>query len=451
MIVPSNRLLFWFGAIVLPFAAIGVMMSAFFEVSLALVAVFMLSVFIDAAFAPRRLEGIRLGFPEVIRLTKDSESSIDVSIVNETNSKKRLRLGLAFPREIFPAKEEVLLELPGENEAFHYSWPCTPLRRGSYFFEKCYLEHGSYLGFWAARSAVTVDFEVRVYPNLLSERKHLPALFLPRGNFGARPQRQVGQGRDFEKLRDYVHGDSYDSIHWKVTAKRGKPVTKVFQIERTQEVYVVVDASRLSGRDSFKAGRDRVGDASPDMILDRFIAAALIMGVAAEKQNDLFGILTFSDRVQRFIRAGSGKAHYNACRDALFTLEPRRVSPDFGELCAFMGTRLKRRSLIMLLTSLDDPALSESLVRNIGLLRKKHLVMVSMIRPSEAKPVFSAPDVERFDDLYERLGGHLLWHELLEVDKVLQKKGVKFSLLDNEKMSSQLVSQYISAKERQLI
>ncbi len=281
----------------------------------------------------------------------------------------------------------------------------------------------------------------------------MAALFLPWGNFGARPQRKVGQGRDFEKLRDYVHGDSYDSIHWKVTAKRGKPVTKVFQIERTQEVYVVVDASRLSARNSYMSHERRNGGIvdPPETILDRFIMSTLIMGIAAERQGDLFGIATFSDRVERFIRAGSNKAHYNACREALFTLEPRIVSPDFGEMCAFISTRLKKRSLIMLLTNLDDPALSESLARHIGMLRKKHLVLVGMINPSEARPVFSDPDVEQLDDLYKRLGGHIIWQELLEVDKVLQKKGVKFSLLDNEKLSAQLVSQYISVKERQLI
>ncbi len=79
-------------------------------------------------------------------------------------------------------------------------------------------------------------------PNLLDDRKNLSALFLNRGQFGLHAQRQVGKGRDFEKLREYIPGDGYDEIHWKATARRGKPITKVFQIERTQEVYVIVDA-----------------------------------------------------------------------------------------------------------------------------------------------------------------------------------------------------------------
>ena len=103
-----------------------------------------------------------------------------------------------------------------------------------------------------------VQSEIRVYPNLLSERKSLAALFLNRGAFGVHAQRQVGKGRDFEKFREYVPGDDYDEIHWKATARRGKPITKVFQIEKTQEVYVIVDASRLSARKSGSRSKFKV-------------------------------------------------------------------------------------------------------------------------------------------------------------------------------------------------
>jgi hypothetical protein len=49
------------------------------------------------------------------------------------------------------------------------------------------------------------------------------------------------------------------------------------------------------------------------------------------------------------------------------------------------------------------------------------------------------------------LGGHLLWHKLRELQKVLQRRGVQFSLLQNERLSAELVSQYLAVKQRQLI
>jgi uncharacterized protein (DUF58 family) len=82
---------------------------------------------------------------------------------------------------------------------------------------------------------VTCRAELRVYPNLLGERRAVASIFLRRALPGVHSARQIGKGRDFEKLRDYVPGDSFDDIHWKATAKRAHPVTKVFQIERTQE------------------------------------------------------------------------------------------------------------------------------------------------------------------------------------------------------------------------
>ena len=60
-------------------------------------------------------------------------------------------------------------------------------------------------------------------------------------------------------------------------------------------------------------------------------------------------------------------------------------------------------------------------------------------------------DVGTVDDLYERLGGHLLWQKLRELDKILQRRGVRFSLLKNERLSAQLVNQYLNVKRRQAL
>jgi uncharacterized protein (DUF58 family) len=254
----------------------------------------------------------------------------------------------------------------------------------------------------------------------------------------------VGKGRDFEKLREYVPGDGYDEIHWKATARRGKPITKVFQIEKTQEVYVIVDASRLSARSSNENGEG-------DSILERFVTAALVMGMAAEKQHDLFGLLTFTNRVERFVRAKNGQAHYNTCRNALYELQPQVVTPDFDEVCTFIRLRLRRRALLIFLTALDDPTIAESFVRNIELLRRQHLVLVNMVPPQGVKPLFTNQNVTATDDLYKELGGHLRWEKLRELQKVLQRRGVRFSLLEQERLCADLVAQYLNIKQRQLL
>ena len=193
-------------------------------------------------------------------------------------------------------------------------------------------------------------------------------------------------------------------------------------------------------------------DAPPaTTVLDRFITAALVLGLAAEQQGDLFGLVTFSDQVHGFVRARNGQAHYNACRDALHTLAPRVVTPDFEELATFLRLRLRRRALLVVLTSLDDPVLAESFTRSLDLIRRQHLVFVNMLPPAGARPLFSDPSVTNDEDVYRQLGGHVLWHNLRELGKTLQRRGVKLSLLPNERLSAELVSQYLGVKQRQLL
>jgi hypothetical protein len=92
-------------------------------------------------------------------------------------------------------------------------------------------------------------------------------------------------------------------------------------------------------------------------------------------------------------------------------------------VCSFIRLRLRRRALVVFLTALDDPALAESFVRSIELVSHQHLILVNVVQPPGAVPLFSDPNVSDIDDLYERLGGHLRWHNLQELGKVLHRKG----------------------------
>jgi uncharacterized protein (DUF58 family) len=443
-------------------------------VSFAAMALFVLLVVIDACLASRTLRGVAIELSPLVRATAEREFALTVRVRNPSYRAYTIRVALAFPPALFPVIDDASVALPADSEWSAFDWRCVATKRGRFQIGSARIEAASPLGFWNSWQRLSAQSEVRVYPNLSRERKHLAALFLNRGTFGVHAQRQIGKGRDFEKLREYIPGDSYDEVHWKATAKRGHPVTKVFQIERTQEIYVVIDASRLSGRDvspksnaqgpkssvvsrqSSVAATDdgqRTTDSEPltTNVLERFITAALVLGLAAEKQGDLFGLLTFTDRVDSFLRARNGKGHYHACRDALYTLEPKEVTPDFDDLSTFIRLRLRRRALLLFLTSLDDPVLAESFIRNIGLIAGQHLVLVNMLQPSGARPLFSETNIASADEMYEQLSGHLRWQRLRELEKVLQRRGVGFSLLNSERLAVDLVAQYVNVKQRQAL
>lgn len=466
MIVPQTRLLAWFAVVTLPVSMLDAAYGQGLAMTLLAVGALGILAVVDLMRGRYHLDGIDVQLAEVARFSLNREGAIEVRVRNARQTARRLRLALVWPRALVPDKEEEVVALPAGHEWSRLEWRCTPRKRGRYWLDRACVETASPLGFWAVRATRAVSAELRVYPNLLREQKNLAALFLNRGSFGVHAQRQVGKGREFERLREYLPGDGFDEIHWKATARRGRPVTKVFQIERTQEVYVVIDASRLSAREPVQGSRFKVrgqepasdenqaGTVPPEggtSVLERYVTAALVLGLAAERQGDLFGLLTFSDKVERFLRARSGRAHYSACRDALYTLEPRRVTPDFEEMASFIRLRLRRRALLVVLTALDDPALAESFIRAGDLFSRQHLVLVNMMKPPGADPLFHRPDVMSVDDLYERLGGHLRWHALRELEKTLERRGVSFAMLENEELCAQLIGQYLGVKRRQLL
>lgn len=439
MIVPRSRLIYWTGAL-LPLALLAAVLPNTAAICIAIGIVAFLIAVSDAFVSRNALSGIRFQLPEIVRLSKDREGELPIQIDNESEREKILQLAFPFPEQIESAQNELRLVLPQGNRYSRSAWLITPRRRGKIILERCYFETPSRLGLWNVRSTSNIHSELRIYPNLIEERKKVAALFLNRGEFGIHSYRMVGQGREFEKLREYIPGDDYDQVHWKATAKRGKPITKIYQIERTQEVYVVIDDSRLSA----KILRD-------ETVLEHYLRAALVLGMVAQKQGDLFGLITFADKVTRFLRASSGKAHFHACRDALYMLEPQIVTPDFEELCSLIRLRLRRRALLVFLTDLQDPILAESFARSSALISKQHLILVNMVKPAGVQQLFSDSGVNSVDQLYENLSGHLQWQNLRELQKVLHQLGATFYQMNDAKMSAELVTQYLNVKQRQVL
>lgn len=470
MLSPRNRLLILVALLVVPLT-VGALQPGLMPVTLALCALVVLAAGVDFAMAFQRDGALEARFPEIVRSSKDKPTLVPFVLHNQRpgSRARQLRLGVAFPSGIETADHERIVRLGAGIERTQFEWPAVPRRRGSYALERFYFEEASPLGLWSVRRSLPLRCELRVYPNLLADRRQAAAVFLHRGGLGNHAMRQVGRGRDFEKLRDYIAGDSIEDISWKATARRQRPVSKVYQIERTQEVYVILDSSRLNARLAPRelplAGKVPGGKGQPGRepgaqpatkdaatLLERYVSSALLLCLAAERQGDLFGLVTFSDRVHRFLRAKNGQAHFNTCRDAIYNLEPGPVSPDFEELCASLRVRLRRRALLIFLTSLDDPVVVESFTKQIELISRQHVVMVGMLKPATVAPLFTDEKaVSTTDDIYERLGGHLQWQKLRERENLLRRVGVRLSLLDHERMTEQLVTQYVNVKRRQIL
>ncbi len=393
----------------------------------------------------RRLD---VGLPDRVTLFRNRPDAIVITVENSAGLACELEVALDLPAALEAESETLRQRLNPEGPMGRVDYPCVARERGRYVVDGVYFALESPLRLWRVMRHQPGVMRVQVYPDLRAEQKRLAGFFLRRNRSGLREQRQLGKGREFEQLREYQSGDSYEDIHWKATARRARPITKMYQLERTQELYIIIDQSRLSAR----TVRDASGTTPYNAThLERYIMAAQLLAQVAEQQGDRVGLAAFSDQVTRFVRAGSGPSHYKACREAVFDLQPRLENPDFEELFTFLRLRLHKRALLIFLTHLDDPLFAEQFSAHAPVLSTHHLVLVAMLNPEHIRSLTQTGPVRQLEAAYDALSGHMQWRGLLEIQRELKHRGISLGMMHHRNLSLELIEQYMRVKKRQLL
>lgn len=383
-----------------------------------------------------------------IRLPKGTAVTFDLhlSFPDASHIPASMRIGIPFPAPIEAEAEEQTFTLPAEARNYTTIWRIHAPSRGYFHVDSIHWQVCSRWGLWLMQGRCDVDLPIRVHPNLRREKKTLANLLMNRGTAGMKLQKAIGQGRDYDQIRDYEQGDALLDIHWKATARRNSLMSKTYQVERTQHVYVLIDHSRLSARTV-----QTTPGASRETVLERFITATNIMAMASARQGDLIGMVTFSRYPTHFIRCGSGPAQLKAIQNSIYNLQPENVAPDFDELLTFCRLHIRHRSLLIILTDLSDPAAFESFYRRVHSISRRHLVLVNMLSMAGVRPLFSHPSPAGGIDVCEHLAGHLIWKDLHNHKHLLARKRVTLQLIESEHLAVEMVNHYINIKRRQLI
>jgi uncharacterized protein (DUF58 family) len=450
MIAPRPGLVGWATAVVLPLTVLATLLPGWRTLTVGGIALFVVIALVDLLWNWRKYRDLEFLVSDTVRTIAGRPCQIVLRLSATSSQFGVIRIALALPSSLSMTSADTVLKLQsGESP------PAIPLElhaetRGIFLLSQLFFDWISPLGWWIYRERQPIRCEVRVYPDLTVEGRQL-ARFLKRNEVGIHHYRHLGRGREFEKLREYEPGDGFDTIHWKATAKRRYPITKVYQTEKAQEVYVALDSSRLSGRlvaNEYTTSGQHGGQIPT---LERTIASSLLFCAAAQSQGDLFGLLTFSDKIDHLVAARSGPAHFNRCRDVLAGLQTRLVSPDFGDIASTLMARIKRRALIVFLTSLDDPVLSEAFLSSMSFVARRHLILAVMLLSPSVRPLFTPPAVEKVDDIYQNIAGHLRWIHLTELRRQLHQQGIQLCLVSNQSVSLEMVTQYIGLKRRQAL
>jgi uncharacterized protein (DUF58 family) len=313
-------------------------------------------------------------------------------------------------------------------------------RRGAYSFGPVDVQVWREGGWWRRQVRLPLAQEVAVFPNIVAiKRIQLSLRRGLRAMAGMRRARPPGASTAFAGLRDYVRGDDVRRVSWTATARRDRPVVMEVEAERGQQVIIALDCGRLMTAPA--------GDLDK---LDHAVNAALMLAWVAQAYGDRVGLMTFDDRVTAFMKPERGATQLRRITEALYAVRPEYVEPDFGHAMTHLALRVGRRSMIVMLTDVQDAEASRELVAHALRLAARHLVLVvAMSDPA----VLSARDepIVSTNRAYEWAAAEEFVASRRQSFELLRRGGVLGLDVVAGQLSPALVERYLELKERALL
>ena len=160
--------------------------------------------------------------------------------------------------------------------------------------------------------------------------------------YGNKKIRKIGQQLEPDQIKDYVKGDDYRIINWKATARRNKLMINVFQEERAQNLYCVIDK-----------GRTMQSAFNGMTLLDYSINASLALAYVAMLKGDKTGLLTFERRFDTLILPSRTPLQMNRIQEALYSQQTAFAESDYSVLYQNVNKYAANRGLMLVFTNFD--------------------------------------------------------------------------------------------------
>ena len=369
----------------------------------------------------------------------DQDSSVTIEVRNASGKPIRIALTDETPDTFRPGLPEIQISVPAASSVGG-SYSIQPTQRGEAKFGDVWLRYSSAL-FMAERWArAGVAQSVRVYPSLKESQKMRIYLIRSRQiELEKRLKRQRGHGREFESLREYRAGDEFRDVSWSATARRGKLITKVYQIERSQTVWIVLDAGRLL--------RARVGRLNK---LDHAVNAALSLAQVALYSGDRVALLAYDRKLQQRVAPGRGTLHLRALIESLAQVHAVASEADHLLATRALLSSQNRRSLIVWLTDFAETAATPEVIECTAAIAGRHLVLFGIMAQTELRSV-AASLPETVEEMYRSSAALEIVHRRDLLLRQLRQQGAMVLETPPAGLSAALANQYLQVKERSLL
>jgi uncharacterized protein (DUF58 family) len=182
---------------------------------------------------------------------------------------------------------------------------------------------------------------------------------------------------------------------------------------------------------------------------DHALGAALAMGAAALRHGDRVGLCVFDRDVRVWLPPRGGARSSARLIRGTYDVFPREHDPDFALAFRHIARRVKRRSLVVLITSLHDAPSAEmgrSLVRGLA---ARHLPVAVWLQDTDVAGLLDTNEGPDAPFVRAAAAEHLAWRRDRLRD--LEREGSLIVDAPPTAVSGELLSRYLEIKARRLL
>lgn len=321
-----------------------------------------------------------------------------------------------------------------------FSYALIPTKRGCFLFPAVHIKYKSMWGLCYKYEKKPLPIEFKVYPNLkdLSKYRLLMTKNMALEN-GKRIINIKGEGQEFESLREYINWDDFRKINWMVSAREQKYVINLYESEKNQPVFIMIDTGRPMSY--LLKGYKK---------LDYAINAALILSDIVNQKGDNSGLVVFDTNVNSYIKPGKGPAHRNNLMESLYHIMDTKNTSDYYDAFRILITRQKRRSIVFIFTDFETEVELGDLVTQIKLLKSRHVPVVALLK-NDSVIKMSESEGKDSRSIYEKSVALEYLANRKKLIRTLNLNGVICIESDAESFAIDTVNHYLKIKaERSL-
>lgn len=391
------------------------------------------------AYLLYRLKGIRAYRQCAERFSNGDDNLVTVRI--ESSCAHKISVSVIDEVPFIFQRRDIDFRLSLEaSEGKNIKYHLRPTHRGVYSFGSIRVFVSTPLGLLSRRYTLGEPKDVKVYPSyLMLHQYELLAISDNLTELGIKRIRRVGHHTEFEQIKEYVKGDDYRTINWKASARRHELMVNVFQDERSQQIYNVIDKGRVM-QQAF----------SGMTLFDYSINASLVLSYVAMQKEDKAGLATFNERFDTFVPASRQAGYMQTILETLYAQQTGYGETDFSSLCVHLNKYINKRSLLILYTNFANIGSMNRQLAYLQQLNRRHRLLVVFFEDADLKEYISRP-ADSTEEYYRQVIAEKFAYEKRLIVTTLKQHGIYSLLTTPENLSVDVINKYLEMKSRQML